>query len=51
MFENITKIIDFLWGTPLTLFVVIIGLYLTYCCNFIQLTKIKTIYRNTIKKY
>lgn len=50
MFENITKITDFLWGTPLTLFVVIVGLYLTYCCKFIQLTKIKTIYRNTLKK-
>jgi len=28
MFENITKITDFLCGTPLTLFVVIIRLYL-----------------------
>lgn len=50
MFENITKITDFLWGTPLTLFVVIVGLYLSYCCNFIQATKIKKIYRNTLKK-
>lgn len=50
MFENITRITDFLWGTPLTLFIVIVGLYLAYCCNFIQVTKIKKIYRNTLKK-
>ena len=50
MFENITKITDFLWGTPLTLFVVMVGLYLSYCCKFIQVTKIKKIYRNTLKK-
>lgn len=50
MFDNITKITDFLWGTPLTLFVVIVGIYLSYCCKFIQVTKIKTIFRNTLKK-
>lgn len=50
MFDNITKITDFLWGTPLTLFVVIVGIYLSYCCKFIQITKIRTIFRNTLKK-
>lgn len=50
MFDNITKITDFLWGIPLTLFVVIVGIYLSYCCRFIQLTKIKTIFKNTLGK-
>lgn len=49
MFELIIKITDFLWGTPLILFVVGIGLYLSYCCNFFQITKIKYILNNTIK--
>lgn len=50
MFEKLVEITDFLWGVPLTIFVVLAGLYFCYCCNFIQLTKIKTIWKNTFGK-
>ena len=39
MFENITKITDFLWGTPLTLFGVIVGLYLLFLLFYYQLMR------------
>ncbi len=50
MFEKIVEITDFLWGIPLTLFVVIAGIYFCYCCKFIQFTKVKTIWKNTVGK-
>lgn len=50
MFEKLEEITSFLWGIPLTLFVVIAGLYFCYCCGFIQFTKIKKIWKNTFGK-
>lgn len=50
MFEKLVEITDFLWGIPLTLFVVIAGIYFCYCCKFIQFTKVKKIWKNTIGK-
>ena len=50
MFEKLVEITDFLWGIPLTLFVVIAGIYFCYCCKFIQFTKVKTIWKNTVGK-
>lgn len=50
MFGKLVEITDFLWGIPLTLFVVIAGIYFCYCCKFIQFTKVKKIWKNTIGK-
>ena len=50
MFDKLVEVTNFLWGIPLTLFVVIAGLYLCYICKFIQFTKIKTIWKNTFGK-
>lgn len=50
MFHKLVEVTNFLWGIPLTLFVVIAGLYLCYICKFIQFTKIKTIWKNTFGK-
>lgn len=50
MFEKLVEITDFLWGIPLTLFVVIAGIYFCYCCKFIQFTKVKKIWKNTVGK-
>ena len=50
MFEKLVEVANLLWGIPLTLFVVIAGLYLCSICKFIQLTKIKTIWKNTFGK-
>lgn len=50
MFDKLVEVTNFLWGIPLTLFVVIAGLYLCCICKFIQFTKIKTIWKNTFGK-
>lgn len=50
MFDKLVEIINFFWGVPLTLFVVIAGLYLCYISKFIQFTNIKTIWKNTFGK-
>lgn len=47
---NIVDILDFLWGIPLTLFIVVAGLYFSKCINFIQLKNPKLIIKNTIGK-
>ena len=50
MFDKIVEITDFLWGTPLTILVVCVGLYMCKLCGFFQVTKLKTIWNNTVKK-
>ena len=50
MLEKITEVTDFLWGMPLTIFVVFVGIYMCICCNFFQFTKIKQIFNSTVKK-
>lgn len=50
MFDKIVEITDFLWGTPLTILVVCVGLYMCKLCVFFQITEFKTIWNNTIKK-
>lgn len=50
MFDKIVEITDFLWGTPLTILVVCVGLYMCNLCGFFQITEIKTIWNNTVKK-
>lgn len=47
MFQKFVDITDFLWGVPLTIFVVLAGIYLCSCCKFCQITKIKGIWKNT----
>ena len=44
------KIMDFIWGVPLAIFVIVAGLYFSYCIKFLQFTSIKKIYKNTIKR-
>lgn len=50
MFDKIIEITDFLWGTPLTFIVVCVGLYMCKLCRFFQITELKTIWNNTVKK-
>lgn len=50
MLDKITEITDFLWGIPLTVFVVCVGIYMCICCKFFQFTKIKHIFRSTVGK-
>lgn len=44
------EIMEFLWGVPLTIFIVLSGLYFSRCIKFLQINGIKKIYNNTIKK-
>ena len=50
MFDKIVEVTDFLWGTPLTILVVCVGLYMCKLCGFFQVTELKTIWNNTVKK-
>lgn len=50
MFDKIMGIFDYVWGIPLTIFIVIAGIYFSYCIKFIQITKIPTILKNTVGK-
>lgn len=50
MFEKLIEVTNFLWGVPLTVFVVIAGIYLCKISNFIQFTSIRKIWRNTFGK-
>ena len=47
---NIVDFLDYLWGIPLTLFIVVAGLYFSKCINFIQFKNPKLIIKNTIGK-
>lgn len=48
--EKLIEIMDFLWGIPLTAFIVISGIFFSTKIRFIQITKIRHIYKNTIGK-
>lgn len=48
--NGLYDVISYIWGVPLTLFIVIAGLYFSKCTNFLQIRRIKTIYKNTIGK-
>lgn len=48
---TLVNIINFLWGIPLTVIIVIVGIYFSYNIKFIQITKIKQIFKNTISKH
>lgn len=48
--EKIIEIMDFLWGIPLTAFIVISGIFFSTKIKFIQITKIKIILKNTFGK-
>ncbi len=48
--NGLYDVISYIWGIPLTLFIVIAGLYFSKCANFIQITGIKKIYKNTFGK-
>ncbi len=46
--NNIINIMDFIWGIPLTIFIVLAGIYFSYRIKFLQIFNIKKVYRNTI---
>lgn len=48
--DTLINIINFLWGIPLTLIIIIVGIYFSYNVKFIQITKFKQILKNTISK-
>lgn len=48
--ENLIEVMDFLWGIPLTIFIVASGIFFSSKIRFIQITKIKSIFKNTFGK-
>lgn len=48
--DKIVDIINFIWGIPLTLVIVLVGIYFSVNIKFIQITKIKQVIKNTIGK-
>ena len=48
--EKLIDIMDFLWGIPLTAFIVLSGIFFSSKIGFIQITKIKSILKNTLGK-
>ncbi len=48
--EKLIEIMDFLWGIPLTAFIVLSGIFFSIKIGFIQITKIKSIIKNTFGK-
>ena len=48
--SRIYSIIEYLWGTPLTVFVVIVGLVLSFSIGFYQITHFKDVWKKTIGK-
>ena len=42
--DKFFEVMDFIWGIPLTIFIVLAGLYFSYCIKFLQITGIKKIY-------
>ena len=46
--ESFSYLIDFLWGVPLILFVVLSGIYFSINIKFIQILKVKTILKRTL---
>ncbi len=48
MFEKIYNFTDFIWGIPLTILIVGVGLYLSVSTGFFQITGFRTWWRKTI---
>ena len=48
--DKLIEIMDFLWGIPLTAFIVISGIIFSIMVGFIQITKPRTIVKNTFGK-
>lgn len=48
MWEKIVEITDFLWGVPLIILLIGVGLYFTVGTKFFQVTRVKLIYQKTI---
>lgn len=48
--EKMVNLINFIWGIPLTLIIVLVGVYFSVNIKFIQITKIKQVIKNTIGK-
>lgn len=43
------SVFEFIWGIPLTIFIIVVGVYFTKNIGFLQL-KFKTVWGNTVKK-
>ncbi len=48
--DKIVDLLNFIWGIPLTLIIVLVGIYFSINIKFIQITKIKQVIKNTIGK-
>ena len=50
MFQYLSEITDVLWGTPLTILMIGVGLYLSIRTKFFQFTGFRTTYRLTVNE-
>ena len=50
MIEKIMDVTNTICGLPLTIFIVLAGLYFSYCVGFFQLTNIEKLWKNTFGK-
>lgn len=48
MFDKLVSITEFLWGTPLMILMVGVGLYLTIGTGFFQIRKFGTVLKKTV---
>ena len=48
MFDKLVSVTEFLWGTPLMILMVGVGLYLSARTGFFQFTGVKTIWKKTV---
>ena len=48
MFDKLVSITEFLWGTPLMILMVGVGLYLTIGTGFFQIRRFGTVLKKTI---
>lgn len=49
MWDSLYSAFEFIWGIPLTIFIVFVGIYFTKNIGFLQI-KVKTVWKNTVKK-
>lgn len=49
MWDSMYSVFEFIWGIPLTIFIIVVGVYFTKNIGFLQL-KFKTVWGNTVKK-
>ena len=50
MLEKIMDVTNTICGLPLTIFIIVAGLYFSYCVGFFQITHIKKLWSNTFGK-